>query len=505
MLTRPSLRSGQGALVVLILLTCFLALAWCWQDIGFHDETIYLASARQVSVSQLLYGLETAPLYGYWYQLLTLICPDPEWRYFLSWGVLVSLLMTLPLISRIPGAWLYALALVSLPVFRIWPYVSLFAALLLLIGLLVLRRRRGALGMAIACAFLACFVTAFARSEYVYGVFCALLLFALIAPTRLAGLSRRGGWLLALAMLSLSALLTVIQQQSDSGRSGVAFAQHYNLRAAEQGLLGADNPWTSDYALRAFGIDPGHNAASTRAPLGAFLRADPSRFVSHVLTNVQDPRTLALALTVLLLTLWPWLRRDPDLRPASAYVLLVSLPTLAASVLIYPRYHYAVTILPVLLLYVVELLRCERWLKLSHARWLLPLALLPMLVFALAPDLLARREIPSRPGLTTIACLQTLARERDAVPGLMFDSVGHPATYLPHGWRRVGEQDIEGWEAFQRWLRVARPDWVLVTPTLAAHFQRTPAELAAALTAAAGYRPHYCPAPAELTVYIRSR
>lgn len=494
---------GRGSVVVLVLLGLFLALAWCWQDIGFHDETIYLASARQVSLHQLWQGLETAPLYGYWYQLLALICPDPEWRYFLSWGLLVSLLMTLPLALRVPGAWVYALALVCLPVFRIWPYVSLFAALLLLIGLLVVRLRRLSVGWAIASAFTACFVAAFARSEYVYGVFCALLLFALLAPTRMAGLSRRSGWLLTLFMLVLTGLLVVIQQQSDSGRSGVAFAQHYNLRAAEQGLLGADNPWTSDYALKAFHIDPGHNAASTQAPLGAFLRADPARFFAHVLANVKDPRTLGLGLTVLLLTFWPWLRRDTALRPVAAYALLVSLPTLAASVLIYPRYHYAVTILPVLLLYAVELLRCERWLKLSHARWLLPLALLPMLVFALAPDLLARRAIPSRPGLTTIACLQTLERERVAGPGLMFDSVGHPMTYLQDDWRRVGEQDIEGWDAFLRWLATARPDWVLVTPTLAAHFQRTPAELAAGLTVTAGYRPHHCPAPAELTVYIR--
>lgn len=487
------------AWVVLALLVVFLALSWCWQDIGLHDETIYLASGGQVGLQQFWRGLETAPLYGSWYQLLSLICPDPEWRYFLSWVVLVSLLTALPLAWRVPGAWTYALVLVCLPVFRIWPYVSLFTGLLLLVGLLLVRQRKLAVGPAIVVAFLACFVAAFARSEYVYGVFCALALFVCVAPMRLAGLSRRSGCLLAMLVLVLAVLLVMIQQQSDSGRSGIAFAQHYNLRAAEQGLLGAGSPWTSDYALTLFQLDPGHNAANTRAPLGAFLRADPELFFAHVLTNVKDPRTLALVLLVLALVSWPWVRSDVTLRPAATYVFLISLPALAASVLIYPRYHYAVAIVPALLLYLVDLLRCQVWLRLIHMRWLMPLALLLMLVFALAPDWLSGRSVPSRPGLATIDCLQRLDQVRP--PGLMFDSVGYPQAYLRAGWQRVGEQDIEGWDTFVDWLAKARPDWVLVTPTLAAHFQRTPAELAAALTV--GYQPYHCQAPAALTIYVR--
>ncbi|MEL0028008.1 MAG: hypothetical protein VW625_04990 [Perlucidibaca sp.] len=494
---------GHGAAwLVASLLLVFLGLSWVWQDIGFYDETIYLASGASVTPAAFWHGLETGPLYGVWYHLLGLVCPDPVWRYFLSWGLLVSLLVLLPVLARAPSAWLYALVLLALPVFRIWPYVSLFAGLWLVLGLLWLRRRQLTPGGAAVLALAVSAVAAFARSEHVYGVFSACRALLVLALSGRTGLGRRALAALLVLALALTAGLACIQRASDSGRSGVAFAQHYNLRAAEQGLI-ADDPWTSDYALRVFHVDAGHNAATTTLPLGAYAKADPARFLGHVMTNLRDPRTLVLTLLVLALSLWPWLRRGREQQAAGLYVLLVSLPPLAASLLIYPRYHYAVTILPVLVLHAVALLRCERWLPARHVRWLAALALLPMLVFALAPDLLAQRSLPSRPGLTAISCLRTLETERAGQGGLMLDPIGFPATYLRQPWRRVGAQDFSGWPDFTRWLDTARPDWVLVTPGLAGHFGQSPAALDTRLTVTAGYLPRHCPAPSGLTVYVR--
>lgn len=494
---------AEVALVVAVLaLTLLLALLW--QDIGFYDETIYLAQLTMVTPEWLLSGLEKAPLYAWWYKLLSGLCPDPVQLYFLSWGLLVGLLLTLPLLFRLPGAWLYALALACLPIFRIWPYVSLPVAVILLVGLLLVLQRRLSPAAAIAMALLACFIAAHVRSEYVYGVFCAFAAFAVATLCGWHQQGRAGRLLLLLLLLGVTVWMAQVQRLSDTGRSGVAFAQHVNLRASERGELAA-NPWTSDHALREFGLGAGQNAANTSAGLGDFLRADPQRFARHLLLNLLDPRTWLLTVAVLLLVLWPWLRQGrAELRPASVYVGLVSLPTLAATLLIYPRLHYAVSILPVLVVLALVLLRPQRLLKPAHAPWLLLAAVPVMLVIAVGPrELLAGRWLAERPGLATVSCLRALEQDMAPGPRLMLDALGYPQTYLAGDWRWEADFSLQDRHALQAWLLAQRPDWVVSAPQQAQRLLLTPESLTTFM-AGQGYRAHVCPAPSVVTVYVRN-
>lgn len=498
----PSWKLESITVILLLLLT--LGLALLWQDIGFYDETIYLAQAAMVTPEWLLSGLEKAPLYAGWYKLLAWVCPNPVHLYFLSWVLLASLIVTLPLLFRLPGAWLYALALVCLPIFRIWPYVSLPVAVILLVGLLLVLQRRLSLTMSIAMAVVACLLAAYVRSEYVYGIFCAFAAFAVVSLCDWRQTGKAGRLPLLLVLLGLTVWMTHIQKLSDTGRSGIAFAQHFNLRASERGELAGDNPWTSDYALREFNIDAGHNAANTSAGVADFLRANPQRFVHHLLLNLRDPRTLLLTATILLLVLWPWWGgRYAALRPASIYVGLVSLPTLAATLLIYPRLHYAVSILPLLVVLALVLLRPQRLLKLAYAPWLVLAASPVMLAIAVGPRaLLSGHWLSERPGLATVSCLRAL--EQGMVPGsrLMLDALGYPQAYLTGDWRVEPEFSISDRHVLRAWLLARRPDWVVSVPQQIQRLQLTPESFTALMTDQ-GYRAHVCPAPSVATVYVR--
>mgnify|MGYP000529399046 CR=1 FL=1 len=500
----PASLQRLESITVLLLVLLTLGLALLWQDIGFYDETIYLAQAAMVTPEWLLSGLEKAPLYAGWYKLLGLACPNPVQLYFLSWGVLAGLILMLPLLFRLPGAWLYAFALACLPIFRIWPYVSLPVAVILLVGLLLVLQRRLSMVMSTAMAVVACILAAYVRSEYVYGIFCAFAAFAVVSlcDWRQADKARRLPLLLVL--FGLTVWMAHVQQLSDTGRSGIAFAQHVNLRASERGELVGTNPWTSDHALREFNIDTGHNAANTSASVADFMRANPQRFAHHLWLNLLDLRTLLLTATILLLVLWPWWRGGhAALRPASIYVGLVSLPTLAATLLIYPRLHYAVSILPLLVVLALLLLRPQRLLKLVHAPWLLLAASPVMLAMAVGPRaLLSGHWLSERPGLATVSCLRAL--EQGMAPGsrLMLDALGYPQAYLTGDWRVEPDFSIPNRNALQAWLHVQHPDWVVSVPQQIQRLQLTPESFTTLMTGQ-GYRAHVCPSPSVVTVYAR--
>jgi hypothetical protein len=120
-------------------------------------------------------------------------------------------------------------------------------------------------------------------------------------------------------------------------RSGIAFAQHYSVRASERGLVPkGDAAWNSDYTERTFGIDTSHDATHVTASIGDFARAKPRLFLRHILTNLCDSRTVLFLPLVLAVGLWPWFRKDlRPLRAASAFFLVICVPPLADIVVIH--------------------------------------------------------------------------------------------------------------------------------------------------------------------------
>jgi hypothetical protein len=83
-------------------------------------------------------------------ELLALFCPNPVWRYFLSWALLAGLIAVVPTWMKMPGAWAYTFLVLCFPFLTVSPYVSLFAAAILLLGLCLVLRRRPAVSEALA-------------------------------------------------------------------------------------------------------------------------------------------------------------------------------------------------------------------------------------------------------------------------------------------------------------------------------------------------------------------
>lgn len=489
------------------LITVYLAVARHWQGISFYDDSLYLSIGRTFRLSQFWTLASYAPLYCLWIKLVSLFFHDPVWCYMASWVLLVILVSSIPVWLGIRWAWAYTLVLIATPLFAIVPYVSLFASLFLVAGICLVLRRIMSLSDAICAACIVCFLTAFSRPEFEYGLYIANLT---LVPaiflddrqrpyTRNTRRSLAGKFLLA-AGLALG--LHVIMHGHPSVRSGVAFEQHYNYRAAKSGLLGHEDPFTSDYAERVFGIDGRH---ATTATIGDYLRANPHLFGLHILANLRDRHTLISVFAVILLAMIPWITpRYRSLRPASLYLLLVCLPVIAAMIVIYPRTHYPVIVAPALLAFALQLLPAPKQPFVPPIWLLLAIGYIAAHTVAAHPAFF-RSEFDTnvRGNITTIASIRELERSVGAGNGKLFDThtVAFDDVYflLPH--TRIHESSGPSWASFTQLIRQQRPSWVIDGPAMPILYGHSHAEIAHFLHDEMGYTAHPCPPETGVVIY----
>lgn len=499
-MTAESFRKNRGPLVAL-LLGAYLLLAFAWQDLPLwdFDDAMYLASGSHLHASMFWNDLTSMPLYALWFKVLAAVCGDSVWRQFLSWGLLVLLVGALPLVAEIPLAWLYAAVLIALPFFEIRPYVSLFAGMFFVAGMVLLLRRQMSFAEAAAVACGACFLVAYCRPEYQYGVFFAALAVVIAVVVEGKGESKRHVLRLLLPVLALAGAMVYVAAHSETERSGVAFAQHFNQRAANEGLIPQQGAWGSTYAYEAFGIDV--TAQGGKHSIGEFFRANPRMFLKHVLLNVVSPGTLLFLALSLSVMLWPWFDAGKrSLRPASLFLLLIALPTFVSLFLIFPDRHYMSIVFPSLLLLGLQMMGVERTRKVESARWIPVAALLLMGFIGLRGTALVKGP-RFRPGLRTIGCLRGVEDLRQGGNSVVYDPVGVKDVYLRSP-KTLAHPDEAGWPGFEAWARKTRPDWILMTPDVERQFGVSQAALDAFVAGELGYDAHVCAASTELTVYV---
>lgn len=504
---------------VLALTALYLGLAFCWQDIAYFDETFYMQSGTIVRLRSLVTHLQFAPLYAMWYRLMQVVCPWPVPRYFLSWATLVALTLLLPVWMRLRSAWVYAWLLVCVPFlgassFVISPYVNLFAACLLLAGACVVRACDLTLRQGAFVAFLACFTVCFARPEFAFFVPVLALVYLVLARTGSSPQPEKRARLQVYVVLTLTLLMLFILRHGGGSRSGIAFAQHFNVRAAQNHLIPpGQDPWTSDYAIRAFHIDPGTTAATTTATIFGFMKANPRLFAGHVLANLLTTTTWVTCFTLLLVLsapFWPtnFTREHArQLRPTALYVGLVCLPPLTSILLIFPDGHYFLTLLPAALIYTTELLGADR-VSAHWQPWLLAAAGPIILLTTVGWASLKARQVPlPHPVRDTVACLRNLEQLPVASNGPVFDSVGIAPVLLSSTRPHTQMWDVTGWSNFQAWVQYNRPAWVEVSPAVTSFYAVSATDLDTYLRAQ-GYTPHACPALpifTPLQVYVSGR
>src|ERR1017187_9209198 len=79
-----SLLDTREPTFVCCLTAVYLCLACFWQNISLYDESFYLDSGNHIHASTFIHGLQSSPLYGLWFRILTRFFPDALDRYFAS-------------------------------------------------------------------------------------------------------------------------------------------------------------------------------------------------------------------------------------------------------------------------------------------------------------------------------------------------------------------------------------------------------------------------------------
>lgn len=513
--TLKSARTVEIA-TVLCLTAFYLYIASLVLGISFRDDTDYLRSGVLVNRFSFLSMQEWTPLYAVWFKFLALFCPNPVWRYFLSWGLLASFIALVPLWMKMPAAWVYTFLILCFPFLTVSPYVSLFAAAIILLGLCLVLRRKPSVSGALAASCGVCFVVGFCRPEFDYGVFLSAIgtIAALIlehSSDKSPGVggtfvsSKRSAIATGVAVACLAGVMLYVLAHAQHNRSGTAFAQHYSVRASERGLVPkGDAAWNSDYTERTFGIDTSHDATHGTASIADFARAKPRLFLRHILTNLCDSRTVIFLPLVLVVALWPWIRKDlRSLRAASAFFVMVSLPPLVDIVVIYPRDHYAILLVPALIVLAVRL--AEPLLRKNPpVPWVLAIG------FALIWLLTLHRHHPTAPesaltgerlNLRRVQCARNVDRAAVSPNSVIFDAARIPAIYLVHPRTNTAPAALRDWSEFKIWAVQTRPAWISVDADLATQYHVTPMQFAQFLQNNMGYSPHLCPAEAQLAIY----
>jgi hypothetical protein len=488
-----TLSRNKERTIVFFLLGIYLLYAFLWQDVLFYDESYYLDRGSQVSTSMFFHHLTDGPLYSLWFKVLSFLCPNPEGRYFLSWGLLVTLVATIPWLARIRSAWIYALVLLCIPFFNVGPYVSLFASMFFVIGLCLILRLELTVVDALVLSCVLCFLVAFCRPEFEYGVFIAGAASVVAILARGFKESKTRAIASLLLVGGLVGSMVAVVKHSEQSRSGLAFVQHYNLRASQKGLLGGESAPLSLYAYKVF-----HVAPRSGATMGEFFRANPRLFLGHVLDNAMDPKFFLALAALVAVTAYLWLIvKEGSLISASVFVVVISIPVAIGSLLVYPRRHYSVIAVPTVLLFAIQVIKPERWMR----KVSVPLVLLGATALIVARPLL-KHQIPNHhPGLLSVRCLRDLDASEAGRSSTMFDSIGIPNVYLISPKVQGSIFYISDLQGFERWTRETKPDWIVTGPDMALQYHMTAAELDELIQSEFRYVPHACPTTTGLTVY----
>ena len=251
-------------------------------DIGFDDEAV----ALEHGLSMQMPTPDWAPLYSVWYAAVALVIKDPANVYYANWFVLVaSLPLLLYALTRRLGAPFFSAMVVATlwtigQATRTWPFVTLFATLIIASGALAVTYAR-TWSRALSITSVTINLASFARPEFAAPglVVAGAAALALAVALR----CRRQEWrpLLAegaLAIVPLLVLRRVFGNPMQGDRSLFAFGQHYGLNRIEASHLTLD-PWTNwqPLYLEAF--------PHAQSVLEA-ARENPAQFKWHVLRNL---------------------------------------------------------------------------------------------------------------------------------------------------------------------------------------------------------------------------
>jgi hypothetical protein len=262
-------------------------------DVSLYDESSYLKYGLDFFEERPL--AEAAPLYAFWYKLLSFVESDAVDLYYLNYRLMTILpaisLFVFFRVARIHQ--FYALAatvwMLCMPGnFFIWPKVSHFALIIFLIGSAIAFRQKD-LFRKISIFFITFLSIAYVRPEYFIS---ATILFLLLLLIFLKNIKRgefshpRTRMFIISAVLFVLCLSNLGNPMASGERSMLAFGQHFSLNQARV-LLQDQNPWTNwESTVKLYFGDAKQISSS--------LSANPSAFLWHVTENFKNlPKNVA--------------------------------------------------------------------------------------------------------------------------------------------------------------------------------------------------------------------
>lgn len=457
-----------------IALTIYYLLASIFfQDIALHDEsTFYLSQKDRLSFSSFLTGAEYGPLYALWYKAIGLLVRDNMALYFASWALMVAL--ALELMRRATstvGSVIPLLITLGLPIFKVSPYIGLFASVVILGGFIATTSQKSE-GKGLIAIALSGLLAGLARPEFLYAP-----LFLLVGCLVCWPFFKKPRIHVILACALIAALSLFVSRSSDTGRGAVAFEQHFNLRASERGEIGNQVPWTARHARQFFFQNEDRDI---KYKLSDYVKANPTAVATHVVRNVTDVRTLLLLLACAGITFF-LLRAGRRLE--AMYVAVMSLPPLISCALIYPRNHYVVTIILTLVAAGAIALN-DRLPKREYVQKLRTPALVVLLlmVFVFSLNIKALKALRSNhadlefgslhPIASTITQVRELEQHQpDRQPLVIFEPYGGINIYLQREWQWVAEYDVKSGADFLAMIRSHGAQVFIVNDYVASYFK----------------------------------
>ncbi|MEZ4904042.1 MAG: hypothetical protein R2822_21000 [Spirosomataceae bacterium] len=369
-----------------------------WKDVEFGDETTYLGSGLSFSIP-FKGGAQWGPLYAAWYAFWHLFIPNTLDLYYFNWailsvlaGVAVFLFLRSQQVSFGVSVWLAVLFLFSNQNLPLNPKISIAPFSLILAVLTVFYFYQWAYWKRFLLVAFTGLVCAYFRPEFYISFLLGCVLAIGWAWKEKIGYKQKNGLIIGIfigAIVMLHLLFDNPLFSGDSSRSAVAFQQHFVINYCAWTHL--PEPITIETQLQLFHQVLGKEVETFTDA----LKMQPSWALKHIFTNLTHTLTAnfdnvfdtfyqtlfrgwysrwrMVVVMVLCLGLLSWIdyrttwrnirQKQIDWWGGIALIVLL-FPTLIATILIYPRTHYLIFHLILILwlvAFVVNRLSFKKW------------------------------------------------------------------------------------------------------------------------------------------------
>jgi len=465
-------------LIIIIILLAGLKYTFMLEkglDISFYDEASYLYWGIKIPVEGLP-RTDYAPLYAFWYFIISLIEPNRVNLFYLNVKlmtilppIIVYILLRKNRVSIPVSATISWFFLLSRANAYTWPKVSHFA-LLIVLFILILVTRRSLLWTSLY-ASLGGLVVSYIRPEFFMAYILSLLIFILTAA--LGKQERIRLPVLLWYLLVTVALLGVFGLPVSTDRSIIAFGQHFSRNWVS--WTGSDlSPWTNWREIVA------QNFGTADSVLSAFTN-NPSIFLKHISYNILE--LIRNASTLILPTFFPKGKTSLFIAALSIIGLCIAkrstirnnfreykniilfmgifiLPGLVSTIIIQPRDHYLLlpcVLTAVFLAIIVDSNEHEQ----KQANYT-KLLFLGLLAISFTPYF-AERIRSDRPGpnLASIRFIQSLSIEETVY---LLEAEGGYHYYLDDNFHRIAQYAKNS--DFYHFMEERKINMIMVTDVL---------------------------------------